>query len=313
MNAAATSLGGALGGVMGQVGDVLSAPRRGLMSLLGMPESGSQLLAETFGMDEGSALTKALGFGAEMALDPLTYAGMLAGGPLGRMAAVPWQRGRQIDQSVDALNATKAAAQGALAEGNAVAQELRAAVPQVAGGFDAYNLPGVAAGQGKAVKHVSPQAMEGLGALATPMDAGATVMGGLPANRGLPGGMAYRGVRGDGGRMTGTGLTDQSFGKPLPLMGPEDVAFLQGQGAGAGQSELARQLAVEQLGRALPQGPVAGLGGLDPRQALSSVEETLPWLLRQQQRYQLTPADIGLVGLAGGAAAGGTLGMMGGY
>jgi hypothetical protein len=310
MNAAATSLGGMLGGALGGVGDILSAPRRGLMSLLGMPESGADLLSDTFGMDRQSALTKALGIGAEMALDPLTYAGMFAAGPLGRLASAPWRRGAQVDDAIAGLGATRATAQQALAEGNAVAQELRAAVPQVAGGFDVFDLPGVAAGQAKSVKYASPQAVEGLGALASPMDQGASVMGGLASNRGLPGGLSYKGVQGPGGRMMGTGLTDRSFARPLPLMGPEDVAFLQGQ-AGAGQSELARQLAVEQLGRALPRGPVPGLGGLDPRQALAATEETLPWLMAQARRYQLDPSGVALAGLSGGAAAGTTLGMMG--
>jgi hypothetical protein len=66
-----------LGGALGQVGETLSAPRRWAWSALGLPESGSgtDLLKQTFNMDPESTWTKALGFGAEMALDPLTYLG----------------------------------------------------------------------------------------------------------------------------------------------------------------------------------------------------------------------------------------------
>lgn len=73
------SLGALAGSALGQIGDVLSAPRRALWGALGLPDSGEELLSNTFGMDRDSALTKALGIGAEMLLDPLTYVGLGAG------------------------------------------------------------------------------------------------------------------------------------------------------------------------------------------------------------------------------------------
>lgn len=74
-----SELGGLLGGALGQVGDALSAPRRAIWSAIGLPESGSDLVANTLGMDKDSPWTHALGMGAEILGDPLTYAGGLAG------------------------------------------------------------------------------------------------------------------------------------------------------------------------------------------------------------------------------------------
>lgn len=76
----AISAGGGmgLGGLLGQVGGALSYPRRALWSALGLPEHGSELLGQ-MGMDEQSPLTQALGMGAEMVGDPLSYMGALGG------------------------------------------------------------------------------------------------------------------------------------------------------------------------------------------------------------------------------------------
>ena len=71
----------AAAGVLGHLGGILSAPRRAVMSALQMPDTGSELLHKTFGMDPESPLTQALGFGAETLLDPLTYL-MMPGGAL---------------------------------------------------------------------------------------------------------------------------------------------------------------------------------------------------------------------------------------
>jgi hypothetical protein len=80
------TIGSALGAGLGQAGDVLSAPRRALWSALGGPESGSELVSKLTGMDPESGWTKALGFGAEVLGDPLTYAGGFLG-KLGGAAA----------------------------------------------------------------------------------------------------------------------------------------------------------------------------------------------------------------------------------
>lgn len=78
--------GAGLGGLLGQVGDTLSYPRRELWKALGLPEYGHQVLEQYAGMDPESYLTKGLGMGLDIAGDPLTYAGMIGGG-LGGAAA----------------------------------------------------------------------------------------------------------------------------------------------------------------------------------------------------------------------------------
>lgn len=69
----ASGVGSALGGFLGQVGSVLSAPRRALWSALGAPETGQEVVTN-LGGDPDSFLTKALGVGLEIAGDPLTFA-----------------------------------------------------------------------------------------------------------------------------------------------------------------------------------------------------------------------------------------------
>lgn len=78
----AAALGGVAGGALGAVSDTLQIPRRGLMQLLGLPEDGTELVSNLTGLDPESPWTKALGLGAEVATDPLTY----LGGTIGRAA-----------------------------------------------------------------------------------------------------------------------------------------------------------------------------------------------------------------------------------
>lgn len=88
------ALGGAgAGGLLGQLGDVMSAPRRAVWRTLGAPEEGNELIAQLFGLDADSGLAKGLGLGAEMLLDPLNIVGAglgaLGGGgmrAMGRMS-----------------------------------------------------------------------------------------------------------------------------------------------------------------------------------------------------------------------------------
>jgi hypothetical protein len=107
---------GAAGGLLGQLGDVLSAPRRFAWDALGLPEDGASFLAQTFGMDKESGLTKALGMGTEMLLDPLTYAGGLLGGPLAKMGAgaLNARRAAPLAEEISALTAARRAAQEGL-------------------------------------------------------------------------------------------------------------------------------------------------------------------------------------------------------
>lgn len=81
------AIGSAAGGLLGQLGSALSAPRRALWSgaagLFGNQpyESGADLVSGLTGMDSGNPLAQILGFGAEVATDPLTF----AGGALGKI------------------------------------------------------------------------------------------------------------------------------------------------------------------------------------------------------------------------------------
>lgn len=87
----AAGIGGALGGLGGQVSDALSMPRRALWSALGLPETGRELAADAFGLDPEGFGAGALGMGAEFLLDPLTLAGAFGGtaGRLGTKLAFP--------------------------------------------------------------------------------------------------------------------------------------------------------------------------------------------------------------------------------
>lgn len=59
---------------IGDVGEAMQAPRRLLWKdILGLPESGSEVLSQKFGMNPESFVTKGLGFGLETLGDPLTY------------------------------------------------------------------------------------------------------------------------------------------------------------------------------------------------------------------------------------------------
>lgn len=69
-----------LGNALGGLSDVMSAPARGLRTLLGMPETGTHF-TEGMGLDPDSLATSAVGFGYDMLTDPLTY----LGGALGRL------------------------------------------------------------------------------------------------------------------------------------------------------------------------------------------------------------------------------------
>lgn len=81
---AAIGAGGGAG-LLGAIGQVADAPRRLLWrDVLGLPETGSELVTQYTGLEGPWA--DALGFGAEIAGDPLTYAGALLGGGAGLLS-----------------------------------------------------------------------------------------------------------------------------------------------------------------------------------------------------------------------------------
>ncbi len=104
--------GGGLGALAGQVGQTLSAPRRALWQALGLPEHGNELVAQMLGLDPDSLGAQGLGMGAEMAGDPLSYAGALSGALGGGRVGQTLARGAQVRQAASAASeeATGAAA-----------------------------------------------------------------------------------------------------------------------------------------------------------------------------------------------------------
>lgn len=168
--AGAPMLGGAGGGLLGQMGDILSMPRRSLMHLLGMPDTGTELLHQTFGMDPDSLLTKGLGVGAEMALDPLTYAGIPLGGALGKVAGHLSGGEAAIAREIEALQALEQPAGKAAASYGAdrlaadasmrdTAAQTVANRAEEVGGLD---VKGIADAKMKEYKRASPQARQAL-------------------------------------------------------------------------------------------------------------------------------------------------------
>jgi hypothetical protein len=108
--------GAAGGGILGQLGDALSAPRRALWGALGGPESGADLVNQLTGIDRESLLGQGLGFGAEVLGDPLTYAGGILGKLLGKGISAGGKalRGTAGADAVAAGRLGEAAAPGAV-------------------------------------------------------------------------------------------------------------------------------------------------------------------------------------------------------
>lgn len=106
-----SGVGSAVGGLLGQVGDVLSTPRRALWDLLGADgRSGAELVGGLTG-DPESALSKILGFGLEVAGDPLTLAGFGLGRAGGAAA------GKGLSRAAEAAGPGYAADAAKLSQG----------------------------------------------------------------------------------------------------------------------------------------------------------------------------------------------------
>jgi hypothetical protein len=237
-----TAGGLGLGGTLGQM---LSAPRRGAWSLaaalLGQqaPESGADLLSQTFGMDPDSPWTKGLGIGAEMALDPMTYAGGVLGGPLGKLfgqaGGLEAAAAKVAAGEVAGLAAARRAAQEGLV--NRAAQESGTAAmyaDQAANLGATADVAGLAGGASKSYKMAHPgvgQALEAQG-LGQGTGGGATVYGRRP-----PSGFEASPLRVDN-RMQGKALAmGPDAGVNTPLL-PDERSYLQAMGAGRAPASL---------------------------------------------------------------------------
>jgi hypothetical protein len=317
--------GSVLGGLLGQAGDALSAPRRALWTALGGPEHGNELVGQLTGMDPQSALARALGVGAEVFLDPLTIGGGLAGGLLGKGYAAAASRGRALEQEANALLSARMAGNEALAAGGQAAQAARQALPGVIDDVGRADLAGIGSGATKTFKQASPEVIAAfeqanLGRGAQP--AGLEIFG-----RELPQGAALSPVVTETGQLTKAGLPKKVMGGKAVAVGPDGLPqlqpwerqFLMDQMATGQAGDLAHTLAVERGARSLPAGALGEvvpgaatlpMGQMPLRQGLAEIEATLPDVLRQLERYTLRPADYAQIGAAGlgGVGLGGYLG-----
>lgn len=105
---------GAGGGMLHVLGEALGAPRRALWNALGGPDTGEELVSNLGLADRRSALARALGLGAEVLLDPLTYVGALPG--LVGGARLGAAGGAALGRTADEVEALKLALQPAAEE-----------------------------------------------------------------------------------------------------------------------------------------------------------------------------------------------------
>lgn len=291
MGLAGAAGGGLLGGALGQFGDALSAPRRAMWSMLGMPDTGRELVSNTFGLDQQGTLAGMLGMGAETLLDPLTIAGMAAGGPLAKLAYSPWAKDAQIAGLIGDARAGVGGADAALASRSAMEAQTMQEQMQAAMGLGNYDIPGIAAGATKDYKYLgdADAATEllarGIGVPHSPVGVGQAGSGATVYGRELPYGFNAPQLRGPtGGRMIGAGLgMDPAVAAadvPRQLT-PFDRQFLanfgQGQTLGGGplkMSDLEVQGALEALG-----GQVGGqLNAARPMPTLAEAAQSNPLL-----------------------------------
>lgn len=327
LEALGTALGGMGGGLLGQLGGALSAPRRAMWSALGLPDSGAEMMSSITGMDQDNPLLQALGVGAEMVLDPLTLGGMALGGPAARVLAFPWQHGRRLEQTAATLGAGQSAA---LQDLSLVAQKTamaRASLPQVAADVGRADLPGIAAGATRSYKMAHPDTISAFEAAGLGQG---TPTGGLDIlGSRLPQGAAVSPLRVNG-RMAGSAPAIGPQG--IPQMGGWEPNWLMNELAqgnlAPNPADMARQLATERgaralAGRAEPTlgallGPAnqldPAIAGLPVRQALEEIQYAMPQVASEAARYRLSPLDMGMIGGAGlGSLVGGYLGSKRGY
>lgn len=132
-----------------EIGDVLQAPKNALWSAIGLHDdagnalSGSQVAHNVFGTNEDSVWGKALGFGLDVAGDPLTWAAPLLGKGVGAA-------GRALGLFGEAAEAGAGAAKGANALEKALAGGIMSSPEELSAIGSASRAAGEAAEQGAA-------------------------------------------------------------------------------------------------------------------------------------------------------------------
>lgn len=140
----AGAVGGGVGGMLGQLGEGLSLPRRMLWRSVGLPDHGSEVLSQNLGMDPESIWTQALGMALEMGGDPLTY----AGSGLGAFSRPLMAGANKLPAAASTLGRGAAGVGGMLDEaGGAAAQNLPAALKSLP--FDESTISQLAATGGR--------------------------------------------------------------------------------------------------------------------------------------------------------------------
>ncbi len=150
MAAGGAGIGAGVGGALGQLSDTLSYPRRAVWGALGLPEHGTDLLAQYAGMDPQSPLTQALGMGTEIAGDPLTWLLMGAGGVTGGIEGTALATRAGLEAGIAEQAAARAAAEGLVTQH---ADELAALAADQSSRFadlgKMVDVPGIARGASK--------------------------------------------------------------------------------------------------------------------------------------------------------------------
>lgn len=342
---AGTLLGGGLGAGLGQLGEALSLPRRALWEMVGgafgVPEESLQTGADLLGylgMDPESPWTQALGMGAEIVGDPLTY----GGGLLGRAGSLLARGG--LTDDIARLTAQRAAAQQGLVRG-AGAGEM--ALAGQAGHFDdigrAVDLDSLARGDisrtfarpGPGVVDAVEQAHIGRGL----PDGGVEITSGMRPDFS---------IRGRGGRLsplqdrgkvpeflqTHPGASANTLtmrpGITAPQVSPEEMALLrresvraiQGEGHGLPFASIHNPVSQQDVlaraaGQMAPPVPMPAVGGMPADVLFGQTQTQLAEALARLQQYDrqaalldqmLTMGGIGGatgVGLGLGAYLGG--------
>jgi len=288
--------GGAAGGLLGQAGDILSAPRRATWGLaaklaqqagIGSGEaynSGQEMIDALLGGggDTTDPFNQIVGAGAEMLLDPLSYAGGAAGmigGMLGKGKAAAGLASKAAQEASLAGRLESMAGSG-LGSELSKASELASMRQMPTASFlddvapvrDVFNPEAAARGWSRNFKNAEPslaEALEGMGLGARQADGSVDITNGL------------RGVVSPKGRLAGVSQgSPPSFSRtvrgnadynlvpdgPLPTGMPtaDEMAFLQSQSQAMGPDLVPR---LRMIGGEATQIPGQGV---DPFKALAN-------------------------------------------
>jgi hypothetical protein len=218
-------------GILNDIGDVLSAPRRALWGMAGLPSSGAELVSNMGIAPKGSMLAGGLGMGAEMLGDPMTY--LMGGvGALGGEALAPLLEGAEGGGAdIEALLSARRAAQEGLVEqaghgADTVAQQ-QARFEGMRGAVDPDSL---AEANYKSYKNASPEAqaaLEKAGVGTGTGEGGATIYGERKP-QGVDVGHVNSGIK---GQLKGKGL--KLGDEAMPDLSPYERYLLMNEGQAA--------------------------------------------------------------------------------